>query len=141
MDITLRRTNFTERSTIGELLINGVHQCYTLEDKMREQPGVPVERWKAHGKTAIPTGRYQVVITHSARFDRDLPLLVAVPGFDGIRIHPGNTDKDTEGCILVGLDRGVDQIGQSRAAFTTLFTRLRAASGPLWITITNEEAD
>jgi hypothetical protein len=57
-----------------------------------------------------------------------LPLLLAVPNFDGIRIHPGNTDADTEGCILVGVERLQDRIGQSKIAFEKLFDRLLTAA-------------
>ena len=77
--------------------------------------------------TAIPTGTYNVVITPSNRFKRDLPLLENVPGFTGIRIHPGNTAADTEGCILVGKGHSTRSVTDSRAAFNDLFNRIRAA--------------
>ena len=66
-------------------------------------------------------------ITHSAHFGRDLPLLVGVPGFDGVRIHPGNTAADTEGCILVGTRLNVEALEQSRVAFDALFPKIQAA--------------
>lgn len=127
MEMQLRRTTFTNRSAVGELWIDGQFECYTLEDQVREIPGQPVASWKVHGKTAIPTGIYSVVINFSSRFHRPLPLLIGVPGFSGIRIHSGNTDKDTEGCILVGQENGSDFIGNSRAAFDVLMLKLRAA--------------
>src|SRR3989442_1816583 len=92
----LRRKVFTSNSTIGELLINGKLECFTLEDRIRP-PGV-----KVPGQTAIPEGSYEVIVTLSQRFKRDLPLLLNVPNFRGVRIHTGNTELDTEGCILVG---------------------------------------
>jgi len=76
------------------------------------------------GQTAIPVGTYQIIITPSKRFGRLLPLLVSVPDFDGIRIHPGNKAEDTEGCILVGKTRSSDFIGRSREAFDELFIRM-----------------
>ena len=77
---------------------------------------------------AIPKGKYKVIITPSNRFKRDLPLLQNVPGFEGIRIHSGNTNHDTEGCILVGQTRAADFIGNSRKAFDKLFPKLQKAS-------------
>jgi len=127
MNLELRRIQMSENSTTGVLLIEDVRQCYTLEDKVREIPELPVERWKVPGKTAIPKGKYAVILTMSARFGRVLPLLVDVPGFAGIRIHPGNTAADTEGCILVGRTRGEGFVGESRQAFAELFEKLSAA--------------
>jgi hypothetical protein len=75
----------------------------------------------------IPFGVYEVDITYSPHFDRFLPLLLAVPNFSGVRIHPGNTAADTEGCILVGADRLPGAIGRSRDAFNTLLPKLQSA--------------
>jgi hypothetical protein len=82
-----------------------------------------------------------VVINWSARFQKPLPLLLNVPNFSGARIHSGNTDADTEGCVLVGRVRGRDFIGESRKAFAALFAKMKkaAASEKIWITI-NEGA-
>ena len=80
--------------TIGSLLLDGDYFCDTLED--------PVRGAKMPGITAIPAGRYKVIVNRSPRFGRDLPRLLDVPGFEGILIHRGNTAKDTAGCILVG---------------------------------------
>jgi len=124
MKILLERTTYTDKSTIGKLYINGVFQCFTLEDKDRnlEQQGE-----KVYGETAIPRGKYDVVITYSKRFRTELPLLVDVPQFEGIRIHPGNFSGDTEGCILVGSGTAPDRLFNSRAAFNALFQRLEIA--------------
>jgi hypothetical protein len=111
-------------ATIGALAIDGVFHSWCVEDVIREVPGQPVEQWKVPGKTAIPAGTYPVILTPSARFHRVLPLLVDVPGFSGVRIHPGNTAEDTEGCLLPGLTRYENTVGQSRAAFEALFDRL-----------------
>ena len=81
---------------------------------------------KVNGQTAIPTGTYNLIINHSNRFNRDLPLLENVPNFTGVRIHAGNTSAHTEGCILVGTTwSGKDFIGNSRVAFNKLFEKLK----------------
>jgi hypothetical protein len=109
----------TDISTIGELYIDGVFQCYTLEDIERDV--------KIKSETAIAKGKYKVMITMSNRFKRYMPLLLNVPNFQGVRIHAGNTNHDTEGCILVGQTRSKDFIGQSRKAYEKLFKKLQAA--------------
>lgn len=125
MKITVKRLYKTSTSTIGELLIDGVFECYTLEDVEREV--------KVKSETAIPKGTYKVIINQSNRFKRLLPLLLNVPNFEGVRIHSGNSNHDTEGCILVGQTRGKDYIGKSRKAFDKLFKKMQAAKD---ITIT-----
>jgi hypothetical protein len=120
----LRRRPSNEVCTIGELYDeDGVFLCYTLEDVIREMDGVPVKEWKVYGKTAIPHGTYRITITRSEHFQRDLPLLNNVPGFSGIRIHPGNTDADTDGCILPGMSIGPaeESVLESRFAFNKLY--------------------
>lgn len=125
MLITVKRLYKTENSTIGELLVDGLFECFTLEDKERET--------KIKGETAIPKGTYKVIINESNRFKRELPLLLNVPNFEGVRIHSGNTNHDTEGCILVGQSRNKNYIGQSRKAFDKLFKKMKKAKD---ITIT-----
>ena len=102
-------------------MVDGATECFTLEDVVRSSGE------KVAGKTAIPSGTYSVTITPSNRFKRDLPLVENVPGFEGIRIHPGNTAEDTEGCILVGRTRGTTWVGESRAAFASLFEKIKEA--------------
>jgi hypothetical protein len=140
VNLELRRRPSSTHATIGELFEADALQCFTLEDVVRERPGVPVGEWKIPGKTAIPAGRYKITVTHSQRFGRDLPLLNAVPGFLGVRIHPGNTAADTEGCILVGTQMAGEAIVESRKAFEELFADIRGAldSGEeVWITVLN----
>lgn len=122
MILHLMRDRFTEKSTTGKLLWGEQFVCYTLEDFYR---GPHAER--VPGETCIPCGSYEVVITHSPRFGIDMPLLLNVPGFSGVRIHTGNTDKDTEGCILVGTTRGPDQVLGSRVAYEQVFGAIRDA--------------
>lgn len=120
MELRVERTDRSVDSTIGKLYVDDQFECYTLEDLER-----PV---KIKGKTAIPGGRYEVIINQSQRFGRLLPLFLNVPNFEGVRIHPGNIAADTEGCILVGDTKNDGSIGQSKVAFERLFNKLQAAS-------------
>lgn len=95
MEIQLKRRFIGSEYTIGAMSINGVYLCDTLEPVTRGEK-------KIAPKTAIPYGRYEVRLTMSARFGRVLPLLINVPSFEGVRIHRGNSAKDTAGCILPG---------------------------------------
>lgn len=131
MELELTRTTRTNRSTIGELTVNGKFECFILEDKDRGlQQGMALSELmaaKIKTRTAIPTGRYEIVTNFSDRFQKMLPLLLDVPAFAGIRIHPGNTDSDTEGCLLPGKTKSPDMVGSSRAAFTALFNKIKSA--------------
>lgn len=108
-----RHTKAFKKGTLGALYLfpeiekegsEGAFLAHTLEDVVRltRNEDDTISGQKIKGKTAIPAGRYEIVITHSNRFKKPLPLLLNVPQFEGIRIHAGNTDADTEGCILVG---------------------------------------
>jgi hypothetical protein len=121
MKLHLVRKDKNDKCTTGTLSVDGVFECYTLEDPVRDGP-------KQYGNTAIPAGTYQVKITYSPRFKRDLPLLLDVPGFEGVRIHTGNSAADTEGCILVGQVINEAVIWKSRAAFDALFVKMKQAS-------------
>ncbi|WP_234734489.1 DUF5675 family protein [Tellurirhabdus bombi] len=127
-------------ATLGRLWVDGVFECHTLEDVSRglrqTMPLSEIKELKVYGKTAIPLGTYQVALTYSNRFKRILPLLIDVPGFSGVRIHPGNTVEDTEGCILVGTGRSGNSITESRKAFAALMKKLTAVSGKEKIYIT-----
>ena len=134
MEIFLRREPSIRGRTFGALSIDGIFECWTIEDVVR--PGDE----KVPGETAIPAGRYEVRITLSQRFGRMLPILLDVPNFTGIRIHPGNTAADTEGCILPGRTKGQDAVYESRVAFTALYGKISAARDgrdAVWITITD----
>lgn len=119
MQLKLVRKDFGKDFTMGDLYIDGQFECFTCEDEIRNA--------KVPGETAIPYGTYNVIINMSNRFRRELPLLLDVPGFAGIRIHTGNTDDDTDGCILPGKIKHANYVGQSRDAFNALFTKMRQA--------------
>lgn len=139
MELFLKRELKTSEYTAGQLLVNDVFQCWTLEDTERDLSQGCANKIKA--QTAIPKGTYEVAITFSNRFKKFMPLLLAVPCFDGIRIHSGNKPEDSEGCILVGTDRTEDgQIagGTSRPAFDALMKKLKSVEKKEKITITIE---
>lgn len=140
MKIELKRKRLTDKATLGELYLDGVFECVTLEDVVRDFG--PNGAGKLFGETAIPAGTYRVVINMSNRFKRLMPLLLAVPYFTGIRMHSGNRSANTEGCILLGSEIGGDDlITRSTIAFTSFFTKLQAAlmkGEEAWITITDE---
>lgn len=122
MNIKLVRTKGTAGYTEGKLYIDGVFECYTVEDAVREV--------KIQDKTAIPAGVYKVVLSMSPRFKKILPEVLNVPGFTGVRIHAGNSSKDTEGCIIVGAvnDRMDDDwVGGSKIAMTRLQPKIAKA--------------
>jgi hypothetical protein len=136
MEVRLERKWFTPRATIGELHVDGVFECFTLEDVVREGDIFVV---KVPGATAIPAAQYRVRISFSPRFQRELPEVLNVPNFAGIRIHTGNIAADTEGCVLVGRARGVDRIMESRLAFVPLLGKIREGlhGGPVDLTVVN----
>lgn len=128
MKLLLRRIAKRDTYTIGRLYIDGKYFCDTLEDTDRnltsEMDEDYIKEQKVYGKTAIPSGVYQVEITYSPKFRRNMPLVKDVKGFSGIRIHSGNTDEDTEGCILVGKNTKVGMVTDSRKTYNALFSRL-----------------
>ena len=129
MKLNLKRLHKTNNSTIGELSIDNKFECYVIEDVERQE--------KVFGKTAIPKGTYEVVITMSNRFKKPLPLLLNVPNYEGVRIHTGNTALDTEGCLILGKTRAIDFVGQSRDAMKSFMPKLESALkvGKVFITI------
>lgn len=116
---TLTRDDLQPNRALGKLYIDNQFECFTLEDTVRER-GV-----KIAGQTAIPTGRYEIIITLSPRFKRELPRLVNVPNFEGILIHNGNHEGHTEGCILVGTTRTKTGVWNSGVAMNKLLLKLR----------------
>lgn len=130
MKLLLKRLHKTDKSTIGELSIDGKFECYTLEDVERAE--------KVFGKTAIPKGTYEIIMTMSNRFKKMMPLLLNVPGYEGVRIHSGNNAEQTEGCILCGQTRSIDFIGNSRKAIAEIYPKIQTALEKEKVTITIE---
>ena len=125
MRITLYRIANRPAYCIGKLYIDGVYQCDTIEDtdrglddKMDEKD---ILKKKIKGETAIPTGVYPVYITWSSKYKKPMPLIDKVKGYSGIRIHSGNTSKDTEGCLIVGKNKEVGKVLESRKTYNALF--------------------
>jgi|SRR5271165_3343777 len=136
MDLTVKRWPSDAVSTEGQMFIDGQPFGYTLEN--------PVRDVKIMDHTAIPAGRYQVSIGMSPHFGRLMPRVLNVPNFTGVLIHMGNIPRDTEGCILVGWQRGTDMVGDSDAAFNQLYDQINDAINAgeqVWLTILDNAAD
>ena len=140
MELTLTRHTWSPGFTLGTLCLCAADlpPLFVVEDvdrRLEERAGDKVK-----GDSAIPLGRYRVVRTLSQRFGRVLPLLLDVPGFAGIRVHPGNSAADTEGCLLPGLsmNKKAGTVGSSRLAckrLDELLSLCEAAGDQVWITV------
>ena len=128
MTLTLVRKYKLPTYTIGKLYIDGEYFCDTLEDKDRgltdSMTVSEISKIKIKKETAIPIGTYKVTITYSNRFKKNMPLINDVKGFEGIRIHSGNTNQDTEGCVLVGFNKVKGNVINSRDTYNKLFSIL-----------------
>ncbi len=130
MKIELKRVALKDTYTIGKLYIDGVYFCDTLEDKVRdlnENGRFDNGERKVMHETAIPYGKYKVVVNVSPRFGKELPRLLNVPEFDGILIHAGNNKDHTSGCILVGKNKVVGGLVDSKTTSEALTARLKAS--------------
>lgn len=131
MNILVRRIAKRDTYTIGRMYIGTKYFCDVLEDKDRgltqSTPLSDIKRIKVQNETAIPVGTYKVVVNRSPKFGRNLPRLLDVPGFDGILIHRGNTNKDTSGCLLVGENKEVGKVLNSTGYETKLVELLTKA--------------
>jgi hypothetical protein len=142
MKIKLIRKIFTESSTIGELWLDDVFFCNVLEDYDRlldkDMPEEFIKSRKIKSKTAIPSGIYRTIISYSPRFKEQMPLLLNVPAFTGIRVHWGNKPEHTDGCILVGTynEKAPNFISNSRVTYRRLFNRLKNAERTAMISTT-----
>lgn len=136
MELKLIRDIFLPTRTLGILYVDGKHECFICEDAVRDS--------KIKGVTAIPEGRYEIIINMSPRFKRELPLLLNVPNYEGVRIHSGNTESDTEGCLLPGKTRNSNGVFSSVIATNNLILKIRMAlqaGKKVFITIENARPD
>ena len=131
MKILVKRIAKRPTYTIGKMYLDGKYFCDTLEDTDRNisqsTPLDTIKKVKLPNNTAIPTGTYKVIVNVSPKFKRLLPRLLNVPGFDGVLIHRGNTDKDTSGCILIGENKVVGKVINSTGYETKLVSILNKA--------------
>lgn len=129
MELNLRRIYRGTRYTIGRLSIDGKYYCDILEPSTTKP--------NAHGKVAIPDGRYEVIITDSPRFGVPLPLLLGVPNREGIRMHAGNDESATDGCLLPGENREKGRVSYSQYHLKIVQAKVQQglAAGKVYITV------
>ena len=150
LNLTLKRIAKRPTYTIGRLYVEGNYFCDTLEDTDRglsqSLPESVNKAKKLKGRTAIPTGKYRVTLeVQSPKYSKVafynfcngcVPRLLNVPAFDGVLIHVGNSERDTEGCILVGENKQVGKVLNSRETFLRLYAKLQEAKNKnIYITI------
>lgn len=143
MKVKVERKYKKDTYTIGILFINGEKFCNTLEDKDRgltdKMTEAEIKKIKVYGETAIPTGTYKVEMTYSQKYKKIMPELKNVKGYSGIRIHSGNTAKDSLGCLLLGENKEVGKVVNSRVTCDKFYAKVNEAikKGEL-VTITIE---
>ena len=125
MKLTLQRYLFTENYTMGLLFIDGIYFCDTIEDKYR---GQDLKTKKVANETCIPYGVYSVKITYSPKYKKNMPQILDVPYFTGVRIHSGNSAKDSSGCIIVGVKSKNGEVLESRKTYNALIKRLETSN-------------
>ena len=138
MKLTLNRIALRQTYTIGKLYIDGKYFCDTLEDTVRDtnkSGKFDNGEKKIKGKTAIPYGTYEIKWTYSPRFKKYTPQLMNVPQFEGIRIHAGNSSTDTEGCLLLGENKKVGMVLNSRATINKFYPLIKKACSKGKVTI------
>lgn len=131
MELRLERKYRCSNYCIDKLYINNEYFSDALEDPDRgltdSMSLEEIKKIKIKGNTCIPYGTYDITITYSPRFKKNLPLLLNVKGFEGIRIHSGNTPKDTEGCLLPGFNKIKGQVIDSRVTTDKLILQIQQA--------------
>ena len=138
MKLTLKRIALRSTYTIGKLYIDDVYFCDTLEDTVRDtnkSGKFDNGEQKVKGKTAIPYGTYEIKWTYSPRFKKHTPQLMNVPSFEGIRVHAGNTSADTEGCLILGENKQVGKVLNSRATINKFYQIIKEACSNGKVTI------
>lgn len=138
MKLTLKRIALRPTYTIGKLYIDDVYFCDTIEDTVRDlnkNGKFDNGEKKVHSKTAIPYGIYEIKWTYSPRFKKYTPQLMNVPSFEGIRIHAGNTSADTEGCLILGKNKQVGKVINSRDTINKFYPIIKEACSNGKVTI------
>ncbi len=138
MKLTLKRIALRPTYTIGKLYIDDAYFCDTLEDTVRDtnkSGKFDNGEQKIKGKTAIPYGTYEIKWTYSPRFKKYTPQLMNVPSFEGIRVHAGNTSADTEGCLILGENKQVGKVLNSRATINKFYPIIKKACSNGKVTI------
>lgn len=138
MKLTLKRITLRPTYTIGKLYIDDVYFCDTIEDTVRDlnkNGKFDNGEKKVHSKTAIPYGIYEIKWTYSPRFKKYTPQLMNVPSFEGIRIHAGNTSADTEGCLILGKNKQVGKVLNSRDTINKFYPIIKEACSNGKVTI------
>ena len=138
MKLTLKRIALRQTYTIGKLYLDDNYFCDTLEDTVRDlnkNGKFDNGEKKVYGKTAIPYGTYEIKWTYSPRFKKYTPQLMNVPSFDGIRVHAGSTPADTAGCILLGENKKVGMVLNSRATINKFYPLIKEACSKGKVTI------
>lgn len=138
MKLTLNRIALRQTYTIGKLYIDGKYFCDTLEGTVRDtnkSGKFDNGEKKVKGKTAIPYGTYEIKWTYSPRFKKYTPQLMNVPSFEGIRIHSGNSSNHTEGCLLLGENKKVGMVLNSRATIAKFYPIIKDACAKREVTI------
>ena len=138
MKLTLKRIALRPTYTIGRLYVDGNYFCDTLEDTVRDlnkNGKFDNGEKKVYAKTAIPYGTYEIKWTYSPRFKKYTPQLMNVPSFEGIRIHSGNSSTDTEGCLLLGENKKVGMVLNSRATINKFYPLIKEACSNGKVTI------
>ena len=138
MKLTLKRIALRPTYTIGRLYVDGNYFCDTLEDTVRDlnkNGKFDNGEKKVYAKTAIPYGTYEIKWTYSPRFKKYTPQLMNVPSFEGIRTHSGNTSADTEGCLILGENKQVGKVLNSRATINKFYPLIKKACSNGKVTI------
>ena len=142
MNLTLIRIHTNSQYTISHLYVDGIYLCDAIEDTDRKldesMTEEEIRNKKVYCETAIPTGKYRVILTWSMKFKRLMPRLLNVKGFDGILIHSGNTEKSSCGCLIVGYNKIKGKVINSREAFNKLLKILKDTEEEIYITITSD---
>lgn len=151
MKILLKRTAKKPTYTIGKIYVDGQYICDCIEDKDRglkqSMTLEQINKLKVYGQTAIPTGEYKVTLNViSPKYSKStwykqnangarVPRILNVKGFDGVLIHTGNTAEDSHGCIIIGQNKEVGKVINSKETFKKFYQILQSSKDDITLTI------